>query len=366
MAPRKKPSSDEIQRQGFLAAILAAPLDDVPRLVFSDWLEEHGDTDRAEFIRLGCRLEQMDEDDPQRAETELRTNELLYRHIQTWKQEAPPWTRKRIEFRRGFVDSITTSAAHWIKRADKVLATVPITRVHLIEVREHLAELLAAPVLARLDHLGTWDRLEDTGVVALASVPALAGLRSLDLHGVYLGDTGMTSLATSPYLAGLLFLNVFGNDIGGVGAEALARTTTLVRLTDLDLGRNKIDDRGLRALARSPVLASVRKLGLFANSFGDMGAAALGASPHTGEIRTLGLAGNDIGNAGAEALAASAHLGNLRKLYLHGNNIGDRGALALAASPALAGIRDLSLNGDRLGERATQALRERFGERVRL
>jgi uncharacterized protein (TIGR02996 family) len=41
---------------GFLAAIRAAPDDDLPRLVAADWLEEHGEVDRAEFIRVQCEL----------------------------------------------------------------------------------------------------------------------------------------------------------------------------------------------------------------------------------------------------------------------------------------------------------------------
>ena len=32
-------------------AILAAPADDAPRLVYADWLEERGDLERAELIR---------------------------------------------------------------------------------------------------------------------------------------------------------------------------------------------------------------------------------------------------------------------------------------------------------------------------
>lgn len=38
--------------QDLLEAVIAAPHDDGPRLVFADFLEEHGDPDRAEFIRL--------------------------------------------------------------------------------------------------------------------------------------------------------------------------------------------------------------------------------------------------------------------------------------------------------------------------
>src|SRR6187402_2898783 len=60
------------QEQGFLADIVANPADDTPRLVFADWLEDHGQTHRAEFIRLQCRLATMPEDDPHRLELEER------------------------------------------------------------------------------------------------------------------------------------------------------------------------------------------------------------------------------------------------------------------------------------------------------
>src|SRR5262245_14850623 len=33
-----------------------APDEDVPRLILADWLEEQGETDRAEFVRLSVRL----------------------------------------------------------------------------------------------------------------------------------------------------------------------------------------------------------------------------------------------------------------------------------------------------------------------
>lgn len=43
-------------RDSFLRAILAAPDDDVPRLIFADWLDENGEPERAEFIRVQCEL----------------------------------------------------------------------------------------------------------------------------------------------------------------------------------------------------------------------------------------------------------------------------------------------------------------------
>jgi uncharacterized protein (TIGR02996 family) len=47
------------QADAFLQAICAKPEDDTPRLVYADWLEEQGDTDRAEFIRVQCELEKV-------------------------------------------------------------------------------------------------------------------------------------------------------------------------------------------------------------------------------------------------------------------------------------------------------------------
>jgi uncharacterized protein (TIGR02996 family) len=39
-----------------LRAVLAEPEDDAPRLIYADWLDEEGEGDRAEFIRVQCAL----------------------------------------------------------------------------------------------------------------------------------------------------------------------------------------------------------------------------------------------------------------------------------------------------------------------
>src|SRR5262249_9529305 len=41
---------------GFLHAIIENPLDDTPRRAYPDWVHEHGQPDRAEFIRLQYQL----------------------------------------------------------------------------------------------------------------------------------------------------------------------------------------------------------------------------------------------------------------------------------------------------------------------
>lgn len=42
-----------------IAGIIQNPADDLPRLVLADWLDEHGQHDRAEFIRVQCEIERL-------------------------------------------------------------------------------------------------------------------------------------------------------------------------------------------------------------------------------------------------------------------------------------------------------------------
>ena len=72
------------QHEAFLHAILEAPEDDAPRLVYADWLDDHGQPARAEFIRLQCALAKLPPDAPQRPEMRQREEELLSLHSWEW------------------------------------------------------------------------------------------------------------------------------------------------------------------------------------------------------------------------------------------------------------------------------------------
>jgi uncharacterized protein (TIGR02996 family) len=47
---------DSDEREAFHAAIWKAPDDDLPRLVYADWLDERGEDDLAAFLRLLCAV----------------------------------------------------------------------------------------------------------------------------------------------------------------------------------------------------------------------------------------------------------------------------------------------------------------------
>src|SRR5205807_6540672 len=88
----------------FLQAILESPDDDLPRMVYGDWLTDRGDP-RGEFIHAQCHLARMGEDDERRLPLEERERELLGLHQDGWLGPLRPLL-SRWTFRRGFLDAV--------------------------------------------------------------------------------------------------------------------------------------------------------------------------------------------------------------------------------------------------------------------
>jgi uncharacterized protein (TIGR02996 family) len=88
-----------------LQAIRDAPEDDGPRLVYADWLEEHGDLSRAEFIHIQCGLACPRVPGRRRERLRAREQELLAVHREEWlgklRTSPLPWV-----FHRGFVERL--------------------------------------------------------------------------------------------------------------------------------------------------------------------------------------------------------------------------------------------------------------------
>jgi uncharacterized protein (TIGR02996 family) len=70
--------------EAFLQTIAEDLDDDTPRLVYADWLDEHGQPERAEFIRVQCELAGMTADDPRRDDLRTCEQELLAEHGDAW------------------------------------------------------------------------------------------------------------------------------------------------------------------------------------------------------------------------------------------------------------------------------------------
>jgi len=328
LTARQSAASSQRTNEDMVRHILDNPDDVAARLVYADWLDEH-DNPRGEFIRVQCRLAELEEEDPEWRALEARERELWAAHGKAWREEAPAWPHS-VRFRRGFAEEVQCPAKAFLRQGAGLFRRAPIISLTLTVVEDHLA--------------------------ALAACPLLAHLRSLDL-GCFSKE-----LAASPHLANLTCLKLTCAGVDDAVCEALAASPHLARLTRLYLNGNRIGDRGVRALARSPHLSNLNALILGANPFRLDAVRTLADSPHLVNLRELGLFHCDMGPEGAEALAAARHLTNLHTLNVIHNRIGDRGALALTRSRSLTGLKVLRVDTHTLGAEAKQALNERFGK----
>ncbi|MBL8799786.1 MAG: TIGR02996 domain-containing protein [Planctomycetia bacterium] len=391
-------------QQAWIEAMAQSPADLHLRLVYADWLEEHGDPARAEFIRLQCG----DGDDPVAAR---RADALLQAHRADW--EAPFQTiGAEVHYHRGFpyhlkadlqrlvdnaallslapewqllptreddseepqVETFARLAAlpcanrirglnfawSWCSPPELAALFTPVVVQAVrdlrfgddMDKRRLLDSTLQVPGL-RLEVLGfggdSSEGLGDDGCQVIANASQLASLRSLELPNNDVGPAGIAALAASPHLRDLTTLDLEGgsntpNQIGPEGARHLARSSNFCRLEHLNLVFNSIEDEGLAALAESSQLAALRSLNVPGNGITDRGLIALarGAGlPSLTWLNVCGMLSDGISTAGVRVLADSPRMARLTGLKLAGNRLGDAGALILAESPAARNLREL-------------------------
>src|SRR5260221_508576 len=80
----------ETVEDAFMEDIIAHPGDDTPRLIYADWLDDHGQEARAEFIRVQIELTRMGDDDERSDGLRRRERELLAAHGKEWLDTAWP------------------------------------------------------------------------------------------------------------------------------------------------------------------------------------------------------------------------------------------------------------------------------------
>jgi uncharacterized protein (TIGR02996 family) len=133
----------------FLADIAAQPADDAPRLIYADWLEENGQSERAELIRVQCAIvaEESYPGDRWCAEAGgqlrvgtkdcfkcrpccLRRREKELLGVVTGR-ECLRWvdaglSAEKWEWRRGFIASISLPCAAFLQHAADIIEVVPM------------------------------------------------------------------------------------------------------------------------------------------------------------------------------------------------------------------------------------------------
>jgi uncharacterized protein (TIGR02996 family) len=307
-----RPAATEGQRteEGLLADIRDHAEDDAPRLIYADWLDEHGQPLRADLIRVQVERDRPTTAEPDRERLDRRSRAILQEQEEAWTAALRPLVLS-YSYRRGLVDEV---------------------EVEVSRLAEHGEEFLRlAPTAAWRVHINGWQ-----GVRALVGCKALSGVRRLALPGEEIGGIGGAGariLAESPQVAGLRSLSLAGHSLGQPGAQALAGSRYLTNLEALDLTGCNLARSAVTLLAQSPKLPRLRRLVLADNPLGDSDVRALAASPYLKELRELDLSCNRITTEAAKALAGSPLLGRLRWLNLAQCDVGSYGLRLLHQSP---------------------------------
>jgi len=363
------------EEEGLLRAIRDDPEDDSLRLVYADWLEEHGQPERAELIRVQIELGRRPLA-PERYEllTERQTK-LLTEDAPTWmgplvahlgyKYFPRGWSYRRgmpvvaLTPRKFLGKSFQALAAEWFPRAG-------VQVVELNGTTSRLPEIGESPLLGGLHTLEFYDTdVKDAEVKAFAGSPHLEGLHSLTLGQTRMRAEGVRVLARSPHLPRLRHLTLCGNAGIGLGVGDLVASPLWPRLTALNLGGAGVGPGPLAALLEALPRSRITRLDIGMNGLTARSCQTLADCAALRALTHLGLS-DKIGTAGVEALAGSPHLVGLRELRLTLARLGDADALILARSPHLGQLTWLDLRMNDFGPAGKEALRARFGEAVLL
>ncbi len=198
--------------EALLQAVIADPDDDAPRLIYADWLDEHGQGERAEFIRVQIALAGMPLNDERRPELRRIERRLLRRFGERWAHSLRvPWCHA---YSRGFVECVSCSADQFLSGGEALFTLAPIRQLHLTNAHQRAPLMGSCAFLWRslgLSLRRNW--LDDRDVCALANSRVLGRLTSLDLANNRISALGARYLAGSPYLGSLDDLYLKGNPI---------------------------------------------------------------------------------------------------------------------------------------------------------
>jgi uncharacterized protein (TIGR02996 family) len=376
--------------ESFRATIRANPLDATTRLVYADWLDEHGnpvdaarqracadpasdekrlalaaayetecDAERAEFVRTQVAQGELARGDVRRYCDDRVTQQLIENSLPKWDDDLPKWARnvcdeaRHQSYRRGLPVVIHCDIADWLERGEQVLERHAVEEVVFswYTLRPRLDDWLRSPLTACVKRFVlSGQYLTDDDLRKIAASPALSHVEKLDLSHNSFGDDGVAALANSPNLSHLQELDLLVTRLGSEGFRALTHSDRLPELCSLTVGHNHcaVGDEDMRDLGNSP--HRYERLSLYGTAVTDRGVELLCRAKCVAGLKHLDLGGNALTAPAAEALAGSENLGRLESLSLVNTRIGDQGAAAIGRSKTLGRLSNLDLLRAQIGD----------------
>lgn len=352
------------------AEIAARPDDDLPRLIYADWLEERGEP-RGELIRLQCELAGGGCDHDRRRQLETREAEVAAREQATALALLKPAGVGDLRFQRGMIEKVYLHGLSFLNRTRLLFRAAPTLRGVLFRAidvsasADGLKRFFEAPQTSNLTSLDfSKNTLGRRGAAMLAECTRLGRIEYLNLAETGLSGSGSESLSRSSGLGAVRTWNLAANQLSPVDVKLLASARSLRRIETLILDRNHVGDAGLRAICRAPGFERLTTLSLADSSITPDGLRVLADSPVVTRLETLNLYHCRVGRTGASILASSSNFGRLKSLNLARCGVDDEAAYTLIDSPHLKRLESINLQGNDLFIR--DQLEARFGTGLRL
>lgn len=388
-------------REALIAAIAAAPWDDLPRLVFADWLDDNGDPAQAEFIRAHIQLSRFRPATAEHFAIWSRCVDLFRENYANWlgsvcrafgtslpdfhlfqgwkrswgrirsfRKSTREWTSNAasvvdnrfqlnqewgsLTFSRGFVGHFTVGEAQGrIHASREVFETHPITGLEVRGAPNDFVEI-EGPHLARVKQLTitTWGRSQESISETYAAVfasPHLSQITSLHLPpmvvqmNLWFGTPprAIHLLNRSCLLRSLKILRVhFSPPV----IEALGEAPAGIPLEEVASdGSDALSPETWALLPATPLRETLRRLSLKSCHLTDEDMLAITRVRRWDRLTHLRLDDNAIADRGVAGMCRTCVFPELRFLNLAKNQIHDAGAVAIARSGLAQTLRFLDI-----------------------
>lgn len=349
-----------MNESSFVTKIVDDPLNDVPRLIFADWLSERGDP-RGDFIRTQCQLAGLDDRDPRRLDLEWIERK--------WLAQFAPSSDQRLRestgivsgvHDRGMLTKLVMSAGDFVENYPEILDVCPSCEIRFVDVKRDWDRLLDCGGLSRLSGVDFYNaKLGMRRLDQFLARVDLSNLRSLRLGGAAKGREAIRRIARSPNLGGLRDLVLDGAPTDADSLPLLATAPFGTSLTRLSLVGCRIGSDSLESLSRGDVFPKLKSLNLSKNSELDSEAwQRFFGSPRFNRLHDLSVRDCDLAPSDISFLARIRQPFALRRLDLRGAEFNHSVAKSLGKSSCVRGLTHLSLELCGLDDRLLRAFLE--------
>jgi len=169
-------------------AVIANRDDDTPRLIYADWLDENGQSNRAAFIRAQVDVARAEPFSPLARAAESKAHLLLESHRKDWTRHLHGRTLDIPRFQRGFIEHVAVKPIP-IESVASIFDIEPLKSLRIVRLNDDdewqtIDSVLKLPQLFQINRLelSNLNRFEHHEYQTLLTSPNLSNIRELSLR----------------------------------------------------------------------------------------------------------------------------------------------------------------------------------------